>query len=92
VVKEQHEQELFVAENLNSLSQDMATGGGQYLQAMANLMGCGEGQFADFATLTQARYEVLLPSADTAPAAFLTGLKQEMATSPSLAGSCTRIS
>ena len=92
VVKEQYEQEMFVAQNIDSLSQDMAMGGGQYLHAMANLMGCGDGQFSDFASLTQAKYEVLLPSAGTAPALFLTGLKQEMAAHPSLAASCTRIS
>jgi hypothetical protein len=92
VILREHEQEMFVAQNIDSLSQDMAMGSGQYLHAMADLMGCGAGSFSDFASLTQAKYELLLPSAGTAPAAFLTGLKQELAAQPSLAASCSRIS
>ena len=92
VVLQDKEQEVFVSANLDSLSQDMATGDGQYLHSMATLMGCGDGAYADFANLTQTQYETLLPSADTAPMTFLTGLKQQMAADPKLASACTRIS
>ena len=92
VVLQDKEQEVFVSANLDNLSQDMATGNGQYLRSMATLMGCGEGAFAEFASLTQDKYEVLLPSADIAPVTFLSGLKHEMAAHPTLATSCTRLS
>jgi hypothetical protein len=92
VILNEKEQEVFVAANIDNLSQDMAMGGGQYLQSMAVLMGCGEGVFADFASLTQDKYESLMPAADVAPGAFLSGLKHEMAAHPALATSCTRIS
>jgi len=91
VILNDKEQEVFVAANLDNLSQDMAMGGGQYLQSMAVLMGCGEGSFSDFAALTQDKYEALMPS-DVAPVAFLSGLKHEMAAHPALASSCSRLS
>jgi len=91
VVLERHEQEMFVAQNLDNLSQDMAVGGGPYLHAMANLMGCGDDQVAQFASLTQERYEALLPEGAVRPGQFLIGLKHELAAHPSLS-TCTRIS
>jgi hypothetical protein len=92
VILLEQEQEVFVAANLDNLSQDMAAGEGQYLHSMAALMGCGEGAYADFAALTQDKYEVLMPQAEIAPTVFLTGLKREMAAHPKLAASCTRLS
>ena len=86
------EQEVFVAVNLDNLSQDMAQGDGTYLQALSGLMGCSTEAFGTFAELTQNKYEVLFDAADANAAGLLSGLKREMAAHPMLNSNCTRIS
>ena len=92
VVKQEVEQQMFVAANLDNLSQEMAQGQGEYLHALAGLMGCPGSVQGEFANLSQEKYAVLFPTADAQPMAVLIGLKSEMAGRPALAASCTRIS
>jgi len=91
-VQRDQEQEVFVAVNLDHLSQDMAQGHGAYLDSLAGLMGCPTDVAADFSRMTQERYETLLPSADVQPTELLSALKAEMTARPALANACTRIS
>ena len=91
-VKVEKEQEVFVAVNLETISQQMAQGNGQHLRALATLMGCSTTVYPDFAGMTQDKYEMLFPAADTSTLDLLSGLKREMSANPTLAGACTRIS
>lgn len=91
-VKTEKEQEVFVAVNLENISQEMAQGNGEHLRALATLMGCSTSVYGEFAGMTQDKYEVLFPAADTSTLNLLSGLKREMSANPTLAGGCTRIS
>lgn len=91
-VKVEREQEVFVAVNLENISQEMAQGNGEHLRALATLMGCSTNVYSDFAGLTQQKYGSLFPAADTSTLDLLSGLKREMAANPTLSGACTRIS
>ena len=91
VILREKEQEVFVAANFDRLSQDMAQGRGELVDAMASLMGCSSSVHADFAHLGQERYgEIFTGQGDTQ--LVLTNLKREMAAHPVLASSCSRIS
>lgn len=90
VIYRHKEQEVFVAVNFDTLSQEMAQGHGQNLQSLAALMGCSTVAYPEFARMTQDKYPVLMGS-DTSTMELISGLKREMATHPTLAG-CTRIS
>ena len=90
VIYREKEQEVFVAVNFDSLSQEMAQGHGANLQSLAALMGCSTAAYPEFARMTQDKYAELV-SSDTSTLGLISGLKREMAAHPTLA-SCTRIS
>jgi len=92
VVKKEHEQKLFVAANLDNLSQEMAQGQGEHVTALAGLMGCPSTVQGAFAKMSQEKYGQIFTTADAQPLAVLAGLKQEMNREPALAASCSRIS
>ena len=92
VILRDKEQEVFVAVNLDNLSQDMAQGDGMYLQALSGLMGCTTEAFGTFAELAQDKYEVLFDTVDANAAGLLSGLKRELAAHPMLNTNCDRIS
>lgn len=84
--------EEFVAVNFDNLSEEMAQGNGQYVAAMAELMGCDVSARTAFAEMSQTKYETLFSAPDMDAQAWLSGLKQEMAKDAVLSQSCTRIS
>lgn len=92
VILKEKQQEVFVAVNLDNLSQEMAQGGGGYLDSLAGLMGCSGAAAGDFAGMTQQKYDVLFAGAHTGPVELLSGLKREMAAHPTLAAGCNGIS
>ena len=92
VVKKDKEQEVFVASNLDSLSIDMAQGNGAHLDSLASLMGCTGEVSADFARMTQEKFNTLFPSDATGTTELLQGLKREIKADPTLASGCTRVS
>ena len=91
-VYNQQQQEQFVAVNYEKLSQEMAQGQGQYVSALAELMGCNAAAHTEFAQLSQSKYETLFSAPDMDAQAMLGSLKGELAKDAVLAGSCTRIS
>lgn len=91
VVTSQKEQEVYAEVNLLSLSQEMASGGGEYLAGLGTLMGCDRGVRPVFFDVAQERYETILPSEKTTSTEMLQNLKREMRGSKALAQSCTRI-
>ena len=92
VVKSDKEQEVFVAVNLETISEEMAQGNGEHLNALATLMGCSTSVHGEFAGLTQEKYNVLFAGAETSTPELLSGLKREMIAHPALSAACTRIS
>lgn len=85
------EREVFVAVNLDNLSQDMAAGSGEHLTSLASLMGC-EGASSQFGQMTRERYTTLMERADRSGSALISGLQQEISADPALASRCTRVS
>lgn len=92
VILKEKEQETFVSTNLDVLSEEMAQGKGQYVEAMAGLMGCSQDVYADFGKMSQTRYEILFNSVDADTQSLLTAIKREISTNPVLASSCSRVS
>lgn len=90
LVKEEYEQELFVAVNFGRLSGDIARGQGGYLDSLAELMGCERAAYPAFAALTQAHLQDLL-DLEAQPRAAVAHLRSAMTGHPML-GACTRIS
>lgn len=90
LVKVDKEQEAFVEANFERLQSDIAAGGGPYLDALTELMGC-QGVGDAVGAMAQTRYEVLFSRVDTTPQTALYGLKGAMSTDESLARACTRL-
>lgn len=85
-VRNEKKQAAYAEVNLQKLSTEMAQGGGEYLEAFASLMGANdEASKKAFISLTQEKYEVLFPTANTDSATMLRNLRAEMAVTPKLA-------
>ncbi|MCR4297116.1 MAG: DUF3015 domain-containing protein [Elusimicrobia bacterium] len=85
-VRNEKKQAAYAEVNLQKLSTEMAQGGGEYLNAFASLMGANDDASKKaFISLTQAKYEVLFPTANTDSATMLRNLRAEMAVNPKLA-------
>lgn len=84
VVMNEHEKALYAEANLEYIKMDMAQGGGEYLDALASLMGVAEADRAALARLTQAEFAALA-GADTDAALFLANLNAALAADPALA-------
>lgn len=78
VVEREKTQEAFVANAMDNLSVEMAQGGGQYVDTMANLMGCPGEAREQFSRFGQARYETLFRTPGMDAKAWLVGLRAEM--------------
>jgi hypothetical protein len=78
----QHKASVFAAANYDSLSQEMAQGGGEHLASLAQLMGVSEDQRAEFFTLAQVQYPTLIQSGDRTPDGMIKTLHSAMATHP----------
>ncbi len=85
-------QEHFVAMNYENLSGEMAQGQGQYVSAMADLMGCPAATQEAFARMSQEKYPELFSAPEMDAKRWIVGLKAAMAQDATLASACTRIS
>lgn len=84
VVMKEHERALFAEVNFEHLKKDMATGQGEYLDALASLMGVEEADKAAFAAFTRERFAMLVNTADVTSEQFLANLDRELATDVTL--------
>ncbi len=89
VIKAQREQAAFAEVNFQDLKANMAAGGGEFLASFATLLGCEDSSKAKLAKMSQAKFEVIVPSTSTTPIQMLTTIKQQIKASPTLATSCT---
>ncbi len=81
LVKEDQKVNAFAHLNFENLKQDMAAGHGEYLASLSSLMGIAPAHEADFFSLTQAHYTMLIRSEQTTPAEMLVALNQLLAPS-----------
>ena len=91
-VYNQQMQEEFVATNMEVLAEEMAQGNGQYVSALAELMGCDVAAQAEFGSMTQSRYETIFSASDQEAKALLGTLKSEISKDALLSSSCKRVS
>ncbi len=80
----EHKVNVFAAANYESLSQEMARGGGEHLASLAELMGVAEETRPEFFALAQTQYASLVASGNTTPAAMIETLQSGMKTHPNL--------
>jgi hypothetical protein len=80
----QYKVDVFAAANYDSLSQEMARGGGEHLASLAELMGVPEESRPEFYALAQTKYASLVASGDTTPTAMVATLRGGMKTQPVL--------
>ena len=79
----------FVAANFRDLNREMVTGGGEYVNSLAALMGCTKEAAPAFASFTQSHYKTIGPSEKTAPEAIVESLHMGIAQDAVLASACT---
>ncbi|MGH7929617.1 MAG: DUF3015 domain-containing protein, partial [Candidatus Binatia bacterium] len=78
----EHKVNVFAAANYESLSQEMAQGGGEHLASLAELMGVPEKSRPDFFVMAQSQYASLVASGNRTPAAMIETLQSGMETHP----------
>jgi hypothetical protein len=81
-IMSEHKVNVFAAANYDSLSQEMARGGGEHLASLAELMGVPEESRPAFFAVAQAQYATLVESGNTTPAALIQTLQNGMESQP----------
>jgi len=81
--------DVFAAANYDSLSQEMARGGGEHLASLAELMGVPEEGRPEFYAMAQTQYASLVASGDTTPTAMVATLRSGMKAQPVLTKTST---
>ena len=89
VLKTEKEQAAFVEVNFRDLKQNMAAGGGEFLNSFGTLLGCEESAKPKLGKMTQEKYETLVPSETTTPMQLLGAIKAQVKATPALAQGCS---
>lgn len=84
VVSNEFQRKVFVASNMDNLSQDMAQGRGEHLDALASLLYISEQDKPGFFSLTQAQLPVLMEAAHEGAPGMLSALDTAMLADPAL--------
>lgn len=84
-VMAEHQTDMFVASAFETLSVDMARGGGEHLTALAALMGVPVEQQPAFFAMTQQHYQVLVQAGEISSVAVVKALQDAMNGRPVLA-------
>ena len=84
IVKDAYKVLTFTTLNFTVLKQNMAQGEGEYLTSLGALLGVPPERRDTFASLTQARYAVLVKSDRATPTELLNSMAQVMAAHPGL--------
>ena len=90
LVKENQKANLYTTVAFENLQLDMARGHGDYLPALASLLGVPAELQAEFFAMTQEKYLILVQAGEASPVAMLTALNDTMAAHPVLAKVSTR--
>jgi hypothetical protein len=81
-VMAEHNGTMFVANAFESLSEDMAKGGGEHLGVLATLMGVPLNNQPAFFRMAQEHYRGLLDAGETSPVALVKALQDAMRSQP----------
>lgn len=93
-VQASREQEAFVEANLRYLKRDMAAGGGEYLSAFGDLLGCEDAVQPTLDSFAQQHYESVFATDHTTrrtPREVLYTFKAQMTRDAQLSASCARL-
>ena len=86
----QMEQEVFIATNLRSIEKDVSAGGGQFTEALAQVMGCTDsGEYDRFLEVSRANYGRIFASGDAK--AVTAEYQQVLRSDEGLAKGCDRV-
>lgn len=85
VVDNEYQRKVFVASNLDNLSQEIAQGQGDHLASLASLMGVSEADQSAFYTFTQSNYGSLFSTSEVSADNVIASLDTEMLKNPTLA-------
>lgn len=75
VAMESKEQEFFLSNNYQSITQEMAQGSGENLEAFANMFGCYGTEAEAFGAVMQENFVTIVPSADVTVETTLENVK-----------------
>lgn len=87
VAFKQHQQEIFVHANFDSLEHEMAIGKGEKLAAFATLLGCPASHVDAFGSLVRKEHSRLMGKGED-PSALLKGVRASIATDADLSRAC----
>ncbi len=87
----EQKQDAFVTQNWRDLNREMASGGGEYVSTLSNLMGCSKNAQSAFAHFTQTHYTTITGGAKTTPVAVVKNLRAAVAQDPQMSMSCSLI-
>ena len=86
------EQNSYMANNFESVQQDIAAGQGEKLNNLAFLMGCSSDSMGKFSSVTQANYDQIFnTNEEQAPEYVLYRIKQAVKSDTDLASSCNYV-
>jgi len=89
IILAEREDDLFAAQNFDTLTKEMAVGNGEHLDTLAGLLGCPSSQRAVFASFVQENYEAIFTSDQTTADEMLRAVKDGMFRNPVLSSSCS---
>lgn len=89
IVKNERAVEHFVEANYNNLMIDMAKGEGEYVQALAYVMGCDANSVEHFSNVTQKNYGAIFTSDSVGPQQLIQNVKSHVSHDSKLAASCS---
>ena len=75
---------MYVGANMDALARDMATGGGESLESLANLMQINDGDRAEFFSATQQNYARIFSTHSVTAGDVLTSVYEVMSESDTL--------
>jgi len=79
----------FAEANMNVLALEMARGNGEFVAGFAGVFGCQNSEA--FGSMVQAKYESVLPSANTSGVELYNNVKAEIRNNATLSASCSLI-
>lgn len=77
----------YVVSNYEPLTIEMAEGRGEYVEGLAQAMGCDASAYEAFGRMTQQQYQAIMPG-KTAPAQLFKNVQEQVKRTPALAGRC----
>lgn len=89
IVKNESKGIHFAEANMNQLAVEMARGNGEFVAGFASVFGCQNSQA--FGSMVQAKYESVLPSANTSGVELYNNVKAEIKNNAALSASCSLI-